>query len=163
MGDEESINIGIAARIKAAAPGGPRYDPSQTPSDRSSFENGIWLCSDHAHIIDADKKEYTSNILRGWKREAEERAFRQLAWGRGAAVVYSPSEPLLDELRYLRALLGLPAEADLAAVKERVRAGSLTQIEAFESTSRWPRHAVKLELVIKGEDEGGRLDLQCFP
>ncbi len=39
--DEGTVNLGVAAHIKAAAPGGPRYDPRQTPEQRSSLTNGL--------------------------------------------------------------------------------------------------------------------------
>jgi len=49
-----SITTGMAAHICAAAPGGPRYDPSMTPTERSHNDNGIWLCAAHAPLIDHD-------------------------------------------------------------------------------------------------------------
>ncbi len=51
-GDGKSINIGVAAHIAAAAPGGPRYDASMTSQERSSFENSIWLCANCSTLID---------------------------------------------------------------------------------------------------------------
>ena len=49
---QDTTNIGVAAHITAAAPGGPRYDPSLTPKQRRSAGNGIWLCENHAKLID---------------------------------------------------------------------------------------------------------------
>ncbi len=46
------INVGTAAHICAAAPGGPRYDVKQTSQQRKSVENGIWMCRDHGTAID---------------------------------------------------------------------------------------------------------------
>lgn len=43
-------NIGIAAHINAASPGGPRYDAAQAEEDRHSIENAIWLCGDCAAL-----------------------------------------------------------------------------------------------------------------
>jgi tetratricopeptide (TPR) repeat protein len=68
------VNIGVAAHITAAAEGGPRYDPSLSSEERSSVDNGIWLCQDCAHLIDIDVQRYTVELLREWKRQAEERA-----------------------------------------------------------------------------------------
>src|SRR3546814_3864923 len=96
-------NVGVAAHIKAASPGGARYDENQTSEERSHADNGIWLCEVHAHLIDHDANEFTVELLQKWKREAEERAFQQLLSGRGPAAVYSAAEELLDELRGLRA------------------------------------------------------------
>jgi hypothetical protein len=73
-GDPEgSTNIGVAAHICAAAPNGPRYDPKQTPQERSSIKNGIWLCEDDARRIDnkADERAYSAELLHKWKSEHE--------------------------------------------------------------------------------------------
>ena len=49
-----SVNIGVAAHIIAAAPGGPRGDAGFSSSDRSDISNGIWLCQSCAKLIDND-------------------------------------------------------------------------------------------------------------
>jgi hypothetical protein len=43
-GHDGTIDIGVAAHITAAAPNGPRYDPSLTSAQRRRHLNGIWLC-----------------------------------------------------------------------------------------------------------------------
>jgi hypothetical protein len=58
------INIGVASHICAAAPGGPRYDANMTPEQRCSADNGIWLCQDHAHAVDAPDSKFTVEELR---------------------------------------------------------------------------------------------------
>ena len=40
----KAVNVGVAAHITAASPGGPRYDANLAPEERSSSSNGIWLC-----------------------------------------------------------------------------------------------------------------------
>lgn len=75
---QKSINVGVAAHITAASPGGPRYDASLTPEQRSSAENGIWLCQTCAKLVDSDELRYTVDVLREWKQQAEERAFHAL-------------------------------------------------------------------------------------
>ena len=72
--NEEFINTGVASHICAAAPGGKRYDINMTPEQRSSIENGIWLCQTCSKIIDSDEKKYTVEILKDWKSKAESRA-----------------------------------------------------------------------------------------
>jgi hypothetical protein len=68
------MTIGKAAHISAAAPGGPRFDPSLTPEQRRHYDNGIWMCSNHASLIDEDWRSYSSEQLREMKQQAEERA-----------------------------------------------------------------------------------------
>jgi hypothetical protein len=42
--DAGTLNVGVAAHISAAAPGGPRFDSSLSPEERSDIGNAIWLC-----------------------------------------------------------------------------------------------------------------------
>ena len=69
-----AVNIGVAAHIAAAASGGPRYDGDLTSAERSSSDNGIWLCQNCAKLIDSDDKRYHVDLLRHWKRLSEEAA-----------------------------------------------------------------------------------------
>jgi hypothetical protein len=72
------VTIGVAAHICAASAGGPRYDPLQTPEQRRGKENGIWLCQNCGKLIDSDEAKFTEEVLRRWKRDAQERALREL-------------------------------------------------------------------------------------
>ena len=71
---DKRLNIGVAAHISAASPGGPRYDSSMTAEERSSFDNGIWLCQDCSVMIDNDDPRYSIDVLKNWKKRAEETA-----------------------------------------------------------------------------------------
>ena len=64
---------GIAAHICAAAPGGRRYDPDMSTSERGGFANGIWLFATHAGLVDRDEVTYTRDTLRLMKRNHEQR------------------------------------------------------------------------------------------
>lgn len=74
----KAINIGVAAHITAAAPGGPRYDATLTPEQRRYAGNGIWACQSCGKLIDNDKKRYTTETLVQWKQEAEAEALERL-------------------------------------------------------------------------------------
>lgn len=69
---DKRLNIGVAAHICAASPGGPRYDSSMTTEERSSIDNGIWLCQDCSIMIDNDDPRYSIDVLKNWKKRAEE-------------------------------------------------------------------------------------------
>lgn len=78
-----SVDVGVAAHITAASVNGPRYDASLTAEQRQAAENGIWMCSTHAALIDRDVEQYTTDKLIDWKQEAEERAMTMLGQPRG--------------------------------------------------------------------------------
>jgi hypothetical protein len=73
-----SVNIGVAAHIQAASPGGPRYDELMQTEERRNIRNGIWLCQVCAKLIDNDKRRYSVEVVRGWKDDAELSARRDL-------------------------------------------------------------------------------------
>ena len=70
----KAVNIGVAAHITAAAPGGKRYDPNLSSDERKAIENGIWLCQNCGKLIDSDEEKYSVELLRNWKRNAEQQA-----------------------------------------------------------------------------------------
>ena len=77
--DNEKVNnIGVAAHITAASPGGPRYDPSMRKEERKSIRNAIWLCSNCSIKIDRDPSKYSVKDLRNWKKTAEQKASDEL-------------------------------------------------------------------------------------
>ena len=69
-----SFSVGVACHIKAAAPGGPRYDPDQSSEQRKHPDNGIWMCQTHSRLVDADDSPYPVEVLEAWKHLAELRA-----------------------------------------------------------------------------------------
>ena len=82
-GTNGTVSIGEAAHICAASPGGKRYDNSMSPEQRSSYENGIWLCRNCAAMIDRDEDYYTVDMLHMWKQLAELEASKNIM-GRGS-------------------------------------------------------------------------------
>lgn len=75
---ENYSNIGVAAHICAAAPGGKRYDAKMTPAERKDIHNGIWLCQSCSKLIDSDDLRYTVDLLHKWKRLSEEATILEL-------------------------------------------------------------------------------------
>jgi hypothetical protein len=80
-GSNKSVNIGVAAHITAASPGGPRYDPTALPEYRKGIENGIWLCQVCAKLVDNDTARYSAAVLTAWRATAERDALARLETG----------------------------------------------------------------------------------
>lgn len=68
------INLGEAAHIKGKRRDKfNRYDERMTDTERSSIENGIWLCRTCHKKIDRDDKKYTVDFLTTTKAKHEQR------------------------------------------------------------------------------------------
>jgi hypothetical protein len=75
---EESAATGRAAHILPASALGPRAMSDPDWSRVSSLENGIWLCANHADLIDTNAgRAFSPEILRSYKRIHEERIARE--------------------------------------------------------------------------------------
>jgi hypothetical protein len=80
----KAVNVGVAAHITAASPGGPRHDPELSPPERQGSLNGIWLCQNCAKLVDNDPDRFTVELLRAWKVVAEDHARARVGKTAGA-------------------------------------------------------------------------------
>ncbi len=146
--EDESVNVGVAAHITAAADGGPRYDVSLRPEERKSASNGIWLCQGCAKLINSDEKRFTTAVIRKWKKDAVDGAFKAIATSDG------PNRPPIvirfDEAdrEFLRSLALPAADDDVDAVIARMQAAAANDAAAFRNTREWPTHAIDLTLTL---------------
>ncbi len=129
---QSEINIGTAAHICAAAPGGPRYDENMSPEERSSPNNGIWMCRDHGKAIDSTDPEFTVERLYEWKRQAEQESWRRVLRNE------QPRGPIVT------------GDTELAV---RLRAGAKADIEVFRRSGKWASTSVALTLGVEGLSE----------
>ena len=90
-----ALNVGVAAHITAASPGGARYDESTLPEERRHADNGIWLCQNCAKLVDNDADRFPSTLLREWKARAEKDALSRIGKTAGP---HMPSGRLRFEL-----------------------------------------------------------------
>jgi hypothetical protein len=74
----KALNLGVAAHITAASPGGPRYMDMLTAEQRSSAWNGIWLCQNCAKLVDNDASMFPEDLLRAWKTIREHSALHSI-------------------------------------------------------------------------------------
>ena len=130
-----TINVGFAAHITAAAPGGPRYDPSLTKDQRMHHRNGILLCGTHAKLVDSDESYYTVKKLQEWKRLAELRSFKEVAESKP-----SPSGPRLSD------------DKDVQTAFDLLLNYSKVDLSAFQQSLGWPSDPITLNLrMLDGE------------
>ena len=87
---EKATIIGVAAHITAASPEGPRYDATLSESQRTHIDNGIWLCSNCATLIDKDETMFPVSLLLSWKQDAENELLSRIL---GAQKNSIPSPP----------------------------------------------------------------------
>jgi hypothetical protein len=97
-----TVNIGVAAHVAAASPGGPRYDESMSETERVSIDNGVWLCQTCAKLIDSDVDRFSVSRLQQWKLDAETAASRALEYRRAPATesegVFLEAERIMPDL-----------------------------------------------------------------
>ena len=122
LNGKQGLETGHGAHICAAAPGGPRYDPTQTEEERRCVDNGLWLCRECGDIIDKDKAGYSVNELRAWKanHEAMIAEVRTQGWARSIELLRSGrADPALAEqiiaLFEARRVFWAPPHSELAA------------------------------------------------
>jgi energy-coupling factor transporter ATP-binding protein EcfA2 len=78
-GPSDTILIGEAAHIFAASPGGPRGQYGATLAAIGSASNAIWLCRDHAKIVDSRRgQDYPVAALLSYKARQESRIAREI-------------------------------------------------------------------------------------
>jgi hypothetical protein len=153
-GHDGVINVGVAAHITAASPDGPRYDPALTSEERRHHSNGIWLCQKDGKAVDSDAQHFTVEMLRKWKRDAENRSF-QVIVAPGAQRDRQVAAATIDAaVKVLVDRLGLPAEDNIDTVAPRLIAAAAADVTAFRRMAGWPRHAVALNLrMTDGDNE----------
>lgn len=96
--DEKAINVGVAAHICAAAPGGARYDPTMSRVERGAAANGIWLCQTCSKLVDNDERRFPRELLLKWKVEAESLALNRIGKAQVGIVAQLGSVSALHQL-----------------------------------------------------------------
>lgn len=64
-------NLGTACLIYGTKAGDIRYDPNNI-HEPDDIENGIWLCFNHAQLVNEHEGDYTAELLIAWKQAHEE-------------------------------------------------------------------------------------------
>lgn len=153
------IAIGVAAHICTASPGGPRYSAAQTRETRRGKENGIWLCQNCGRLIDADPGKFTVELLTGWKRSAQERAFRELV----APGFPSPTEEAARIGSLAASDDAGAADAEFAARFQKVHAAAAEDLATYTRTALWGRTQVELTLKLLNEPDAPPFSISKLP
>lgn len=153
-----TITIGVAAHIRAASPGGPRFDALQTPEARRSKENGLWLCQSCSRLVDIDPSKFTVELLGSWKRDAQDRAFRELV---------APNAAFAEEKARIEAAItaddARDADAEFDALFQKVRAAATADLASYKRSPIWTQARVELTLRIEGSDETPSFKISKLP
>jgi hypothetical protein len=154
-----TIIIGVAAHICAASPGGPRYNPAQTREARRAKDNGIWLCENCGRLVDADEKKFTVEVLTGWKRGAQERAFRELvAWG-----VLAPTGEAARVGSIIAADNTSGADSDFDELFAKVQAAARADMAAYKRATIWSGDSVELTLRLYDDQSAPPFSISRLP
>ncbi len=95
--DMKVVYIGKAAHIHAAAPGGARYEPAQSASERSAISNGVFLCALCADIVDQNQgRDYPAETLRAWRTSHDDWVSSQLNKRDATALTVVDGEHVAD-------------------------------------------------------------------
>lgn len=151
-GDDGFVIVGVAGHITAASPNGPRYDYTLTKEQRRHQSNGIWLCEIHGKQVDSDDQQFTVEVLRDWKRAAEDESFRAIVAPYSvhiqrirAAAPESAEGDLIETL-------GSSAQDDIETISSRLNLEARADLSAFKGSAAWPRHAISLNLRMTNGD-----------
>lgn len=156
---DRAVNVGVAAHITAASPGGPRYDPALTPDERVAAANGIWLCQRCAKLVDDDWPRYTVDVLHSWKAQAEIHADAILAFSAGAAAATPPGAIRVRDASWLHLGVHRPiqvASTDPASLPTYVP----RDIDGDPNTGLWAQVTTAARhggfIVLVGESSTGK-------
>jgi hypothetical protein len=148
-----AINIGVAAHITAASAGGPRYDPTMTSEQRKDASNGIWLCQDHAHAVDADDSGFSAETLRTWKQQAKARSWQALMAGMAGAIPVRGFQLDAVDGVDIRHRFNLAVDEDLIALKAGLLTAAREDAATFRRTRYWTEHSIELKLHLEGDTD----------
>ena len=105
-----------------------------TPEERKSASNGIWLCQNHAKLVDTKDPMFTVDLLREWKAQAQKDSWHRVRY---------KDVPDGDRVQQW-------AEDDLTA---RLRAATAADLDNFRRSDTWPATAISRTLRVDGLDE----------
>ena len=145
----KATNIGVAAHIKAAAPGGKRYDSNMTSDERKDISNGIWLCQSCSKLIDTDDQKYTVELLQTWKQIAERKSERGIS--EQGEITSNIFEIAIEDT--LSKELEINIDSDSTVLTRKMRAGEFDNISIMNAKTA-KIYALKIIKTLKTTSSG---------
>ena len=148
----EAVNmIGKAAHIHAAAPGpgARRYLASMSREERTHINNAIWLCANHADLIDRDEVTYTADVLRAMKADHEAKCAERQRNALSAGETVPDLVAIGPNIVFVGELLGVEAEVWSFHLRNFVDGdvhALITLAERYEQTGTIARYVLVNEL-----------------
>lgn len=148
----EAVNmIGKAAHIHAAAPGpgARRYLASMSREERTHINNAIWLCANHADLIDRDEVTYTADVLRAMKADHEAKCAERQRNALSAGETVPDLVAIGPNIVFVGELLGVEAEVWSFHLRNFVDGdvhALITLAERYEQTGTIDRYVLVNEL-----------------
>ena len=107
---ETGAITGDVCHIKAARPGGPRFDPGQTDAERHAFENLVLMCKVHHQVVDSNPVRFTVDLLTDMKnyRESDGDIELSMEAARMAVKLKEATDILLHAGRDAQVMVGSP-------------------------------------------------------
>ena len=165
---DKATIVGIAAHISAAAPGGPRYDPTLTSEERRAPENGIWLCRNCSGLIDTDSNRFPVELLYEWKFGAENRALSDISVQRFRNVSFKGQDGFVasaqnvNDVGELAGLWSTVTEHQLEITRQAWRTGdkhrALEWLRETKGGSSWSLLSNEVKAKILSLEGGLELD-----
>jgi hypothetical protein len=119
--------------------------------------NGIWLCQSCGRLVDADPEKFTVELLEGWKRKAQERAFRDLV----APTASAPPE----EAARIGPIIASDnvVDAEFASVFAKVHAASGSDLGTYRRGLIWSGEPVELTLRLFDDQDTPPFSISKMP
>ena len=145
----KATSIGVAAHIKAAAPGGKRYDPTMTSEQRSDITNGIWLCQSCSKLIDTDETKYTVELLNEWKYLAEKKSEQGIS--KEGKLDFDIFEVAIDDT--LTSELEINVDSESTVLTRKMEDGEFDNFSIINAKNA-KMHALKIIKKLKTTESG---------
>jgi hypothetical protein len=165
----KSLNVGVAAHITSAAPGGPRHNAVLTADQRKSSENAIWLCQTCAKLVDNDVSQFPEKVLQAWKTLAEHEALFAVGKTRPAPNESESQRKAREILKWKDQYVMLVQINSGMAVHTIGLIASSVQVKLLDCTEFYVRvigggwsgsRSIPLTNIQMGSDDKGGLELQ---